>query len=116
MNIKVLKSKIHNAVVTAHNIDYDGSIGIDANLIKAARLSVYEKVHLLNIDNGERLETYVIEAKPESKEICVYGAAAHLIQTGQRIIILSYATINKNEANNYKPKVVHLDKNNTIVD
>ena len=116
MNIKILKSKIHNAVVTAHNIDYDGSIGIDANLIKAASLSVYEKVHLLNIDNGRRLETYVIEAKAGSKEICIYGAAAHLIQTGQRIIILSYATIDGNETNNYKPKVVYLDKNNTILD
>jgi len=113
MNIKVLKSKIHNAVVTDHNLDYDGSIGIDANLIKAARLSVYEKVHLLNIDNGKRLETYVIEEKSGSKNICIYGAAAHLIQTGQRIIILSYAAIDENEASNYKPTVVHLDKNNT---
>ena len=116
MNIKVLKSKIHNAVVTEHNLSYDGSIGIDSDLIKAARLSVYEKVHLLNIDNGERLETYVIEAKSGSKEICIYGAAAHLIQTGQRIIILSYAAIDENEINNYKPKVVRLDKNNTILD
>jgi aspartate 1-decarboxylase len=116
MNIKVLKSKIHNAVVTDHNLDYDGSIGIDADLIKAAHLSVYEKVHLLNIDNGQRLETYVIEAESGSKKICIYGAAAHLIQTGQRIIILSYASIDENETNNYKPKVVHLDKNNTILD
>ena len=116
MNIKVLKSKIHNAVVTDHNLNYDGSIGIDADLIKAAHLSVYEKVHLLNIDNGQRLETYVIESKAGSKDICIYGAAAHLIQTGQRIIILSYAAIDENETNNYKPKVVRLDKNNTILD
>ena len=116
MKIKVLKSKIHNAIVTKHNLDYDGSIGIDLDLIKAANLFLYEKVHLLNIDNGERLETYVIEGEPGSKEICVFGAAAHRIQTGQRIIILSYATIDKNEADNYKPKVVHLDKNNTILD
>ena len=116
MNIKVLKSKIHNAVVTGHNIDYDGSIVIDADFIKAAGLSVYEKVHLLNIDNGQRLETYVIEAKSGSKEICIYGAAAHLIQTGQRIIILSYATVSENEIDNYKPQIVHLDKNNTILD
>ena len=83
---------------------------------KNQAVMVYEKVHLLNIDNGERLETYVIEAKSGSKEICIYGAAAHLIQTGQRIIILSYAAIDENETNNYKPKVVHLDKNNTILD
>ena len=116
MKIKVLKSKIHNALVTNHNLDYDGSIGIDSELIRAAHLSLYEKVHLLNIDNGERLETYVIEGEPGSKEICIYGAAAHRIQTGQRIIILSYATIFKNEAENYTPKVVCLDKNNTILD
>ena len=116
MNIKVLKSKIHNALVTNHNLDYDGSIGIDSELITAAGLSLYEKVHLLNIDNGERLETYVIESAPGSKEICVYGAAAHRIQTGQRIIILSYATIFKNEAEKHTPKVVYLYKNNTILD
>ena len=116
MKIKVLKSKIHNATVTGHNIDYDGSISIDPYLIRAAGLSLYEKVHLLNIDNGERLETYVIEGKPNSKEICIYGAAAHLIQTGQKIIILSYATISKHETDNHLPTVIHLDKNNTISD
>ena len=116
MKIKVLKSKIHNAVVTDHNIHYDGSIGIDASLIKAAGLSVFEKVHLLNIDNGERLETYVIEAEPGSKEICIYGAAAHLMKTGQRIIILSYASMSKNDMRNFKPNIIHLDENNIILD
>ena len=116
MNIKVLKSKIHNAIVTAHNINYDGSIGIDSELIKAAGLSVFEKVHLLNIDNGQRLETYVIESKAGSKDICIYGAAAHLIQTGQRIIILSYASINKKDVEKFQPKVLYLDKNNTILE
>ena len=93
MQIKVLKSKIHNAIVTHHNVEYDGSIGIDPCLLKAVNLFPYEKVHLLNIDNGERLETYVIEGKHGSSEVAVYGAAAHKIQTGHRIIILSYALI-----------------------
>ena len=116
MEIKVLKSKIHNAIVTDHNVDYDGSIGLDANLIKAANFSVYEKVHVLNIDNGQRLETYVIEEDSGSGNICVYGAAAHLIKTGQRVIILSYASISTNVVASHKPTVIRLDQHNNIQD
>ena len=92
MKIKVLKSKIHNAVVTDHNLNYDGSIGIDADLIKAAHLSVYEKVHLLNIDNGERLETYVIEGELKG-EIGMNGPAALKMAVGHIVIIVSYAIL-----------------------
>ena len=116
MTIKVLKSKIHNAIVTGHNVDYDGSIGLDASLIKAANFSVYEKVHVLNIDNGQRLETYVIEEGSGSGNICVYGAAAHLIKTGHRIIILSYASISISEAKKHRPTTIRLDTNNHIKD
>jgi len=115
MQIKVLKSKIHNAIVTDHNLEYDGSVGIDPNILEAVNLSPYEKVHLLNIDNGERLETYAIKGRRNSSEICIYGAAAHKIQTGHRIIILSYALIDDKEFDSYLPKVVHLNNNNQIV-
>ena len=114
MIIKVLKSKIHNEIVTNHNVDYDGSIGLDANLMEAANLSVYEKVHVLNVDNGERIETYVIQGDRGSGNVCIYGAAAHLIQTGQRIIVLSYASLSVDKASSYIPTVVHLDQNNKI--
>ena len=114
MKIKVLKSKIHNAKVTHHNVNYDGSIGIDASLIEAASFVKYEKVHVLNINNGERLETYVIEEARGSGNICIYGAAAHLIQAGQQIIILSYASIDADLASSHTPFVVHLDNNNHI--
>ena len=116
MKIKVLKSKIHNAVVTNHNVEYDGSIGLDENLIKAANFSGYEKVHVLNIDNGERLETYIIKEAAGSGRVCVYGAAAHLIKTGQRIIVLSYASILKDEALNHKPTTIYLGPDNQIKD
>lgn len=114
MEIKVLKSKIHNACVTHHSLDYDGSIGLDSDIIKAAGFFPYEKVHLLNIDNGERLETYIIKESAGSKNICVYGAAAHLIKTGQRIIILSYASISSDAVESHKPTIIHLDRQNNI--
>ena len=87
MEIKVLKSKIYNACVTHHSLDYDGSIGLDSDIIKAAGFFPYEKVHLLNIDNGERLETYIIEEGRGTKNVCVYGAAAHLIKTVGSLVI-----------------------------
>ena len=116
MEIKVLKSKIHNAIVTDHNVDYHGSIGIDINLIELGGFSVYEKVHVLNLDNGQRLETYIIEENRGSKNICIYGAAAHLIQSGQRIIILSYASLSNSLAKKHKPTVLHLDETNSVKD
>ena len=115
MQIKVLKSKIHNAMVTNHNVKYDGSVGIDPNLLEKVHLIPYEKVHLLNINNGERLETYVIEGKRGSGEISVYGAAAHRIKTGHQIIILAYCMINKDSINQHIPKVICLNNKNQIV-
>ena len=106
MQIKVLKSKIHNATVTHHNVEYDGSIGIDPCLLEAVNLFPHEKVHLLNIDNGERLETYVIKGKRGTSEVAIYGAAAHKIKTGHRIIILSYALINSSEIKAYDKIII----------
>ena len=115
MQIKVLKSKIHNATVTDHSLEYDGSVGIDPDLLAASGLAPYEKVHLLNIDNGERLETYAIKGKKGSAEISIYGAAAHKIQTGHRIIILAYALIDENSIDSHVPKVIHLNNDNQVL-
>ena len=114
MKIKVLKSKIHNATVTYHDINYDGSIGIDAELIEVGNFRKFEKVHVLNTDNGQRLETYIIEETRGSGKICIYGAAAHRIQKGQKIIILSYASINIEQSSVHTPTVVHVNQSNQV--
>jgi len=114
MKIELLKSKIHRAIVTDANLDYVGSLSLDENLIKAANLYEYEKIQVLNITNGARLETYVIKAPAGSGEVCVNGAAAHLVSTGDLIIIASYCQLNVEEVESFKPTVVLVDKNNEI--
>jgi len=116
MQIKLLKSKIHRAKVTDANLDYEGSIAIDSDLMKAANIKDYEKVHVLDITNGARLETYVIPDSPGSKSICINGAAAHLINRGDRVIILSYCSIDCDDLNNHKPKIIRLNEQNNIID
>lgn len=116
MKIKALKSKIHNARVTDANLEYEGSISIDPYLLDRAGLQAYEKVHVLDLTNGERVETYVIKGAPGSGEICINGAAAHLIKTGDVVIILSYATFNKDELKKHHPLIIFLDKNNRPLD
>ena len=116
MIVRALKSKIHRAVVTDANINYIGSISIDKNLMKAANLLEYEKVQILNITNGNRLDTYVIEGIENSGEICINGAAAHLVNPRDIVIIVSYCDIDHQELKIHKPFVVHVDKNNKIID
>lgn len=116
MKIKLLKSKIHRAKVTDANLEYEGSIAIDSELMKAANIVDYEKVHVLDITNGARLETYVIPDTPGSKSICINGAAAHLVNAGDRVIILSYCSMDYNISNNYKPKIIRLNEQNNILD
>jgi len=111
-NLILLKSKIHNAVVTSTKLDYEGSIEIDRELIQRAGLCVYEKVHVLNISTGSRLETYVIEGQAGSREISLNGAAARLAQKGDRLIILAYVVITEAEARNWRPTIVKLDEDN----
>lgn len=106
MTIELLKSKIHRVTVTDANIDYQGSITIDEALIEAAGMIPFEKVHVLDINNGERLETYVIKGEYGSGEICVNGAAARKVNVGDIVIILSYAQMTPEEAKNFKPIVV----------
>lgn len=112
MLITVCKSKIHRATITDSDLNYVGSISIDADLMKAADLVAYEKVQIANITNGERLETYVIEGEAGSGAIGLNGAAARKGNIGDLIIIIAYGHIEKDKADGYQPKFVHVDKNN----
>ncbi len=114
MQIEILKSKIHRATVTEADINYVGSITIDENLMKAANIIEFEKVHVLNINNGERIETYVIKGKKGSGIICLNGAAARKFFAGDIIIIASYAIMDFEEAKKFRPSLVFPDKNNQL--
>ena len=111
----MLKSKLHRATVTEANIQYEGSITIDKDLMEAADMLPYEQVHVLDIDNGARLETYVIEGERGSGVICINGAAARLVSAGDKVIIISYQTISEADAINLDPKLVYVDSRNRIV-
>ena len=115
MMITICKSKIHRATITEANVDYEGSITIDATLMKAADIVPFEKVQVANINNGERLETYVIEGEPDSGIICLNGAAARKGNPGDLVIIISYGLYDKNEAEQVKPKIVKVDNNNKLI-
>tara|TARA_Y100001970_G_scaffold290925_1_gene426267 strand:- start:458 stop:808 length:351 start_codon:yes stop_codon:yes gene_type:complete len=114
LKISVLKSKIHRATVTDANLDYIGSITLDPILMEAAGLYEYEKVHVLNISNGNRLETYVIQGELDSGEVCINGAAAHLVSKGDLVIIVAYCSIDVNELGLLSPSIVHVDSKNHI--
>jgi len=109
MKIEVLKSKIHRVTVTDANLNYIGSITIDKNLMDAANLIEFEKVWVLNNNNGERFETYVIEGERGSGIICLNGAAARLVQPGDVILIVSYAQMDFEEAKTFKPIIIFPD-------
>ncbi len=110
------KSKIHRAVITQAELHYEGSLTIDLDLMEAADLLAYEKVSVVNVNNGERLETYVIPGERGSKTICLNGAAARKGQVGDLIIIISYAQLNEDELKSFEPTVILVDANNNIVD
>jgi len=112
MKLKILKSKIHRATVTEACLDYEGSISIDAKLMQSAGIVNYEKVHVLNITNGNRLETYAIPSE-RAGHICINGAAAHLVSPKDLVIIVAYAQMEYQEAKNFNPKIVLVDQNNT---
>ncbi len=114
MLIEVLKSKIGHASVTQAELHYEGSITIDANLIKAVGIIPGEKVQVLNENTGSRLETYVIAGNPGSGEICLNGPAARHGYIGDRLIILSYAQCEPQEARRLQPQIIYLDKSNKI--
>lgn len=112
----MLKSKIHRAVVTDANLNYVGSITIDQNILDAVDILVNEKVHIVNNNNGERFETYVISGEAGSGQICLNGAAARLVQPGDIVIIMAYAMLNENEVNTYHPRVAIMNADNSIAE
>ena len=116
MRRTLFKSKIHRGTVTQADLDYEGSITVDAELMRAADILPYEKVHIWNRSNGSRLETYALEAPAGSGVICVNGAAAHHAKPGDIVIIATFVETNDDaEAHAWKPVVVHVDANNRIV-
>jgi len=114
MMIEMLKSKIHRATVTGAELDYTGSVAIDPALVEAVGLHEFEKVDVLDIDNGARLTTYVILGEPG--EICVNEAAARLVQKGDRVIIAAYAQLDESETESFRPKTVLVDEINAITE
>lgn len=116
MRRRMMKSKVHRATVTGADLHYVGSITVDADLMAAADLTEYEQVAVVDIDNGSRLETYVIEGAPGSGDICLNGAAARLVSPGDKVIIISYADYDQAELGSYEPTVVHVDSANGIVE
>lgn len=114
MILTMLKGKIHRATVTQAELNYVGSITIDKTLMEASGIIENEKVQIVDINNGARLETYVIPGKRDSGVICLNGAAARLVQPEDKVIIIAYAQMNEYEAKTYKPKVVFMNDDNTI--
>ncbi|MBC8386984.1 MAG: aspartate 1-decarboxylase [Actinobacteria bacterium] len=115
MKIIILKSKIHRAVITNTDINYVGSITIDSELLEHASIRPFEKVLVASIDSGERLETYVIEGKRGSREVCLNGAAAKKISKGDKVIIMSFAIVDEKEAARLSPIIVRVNNKNEIV-
>ena len=114
MTIQMLKSKIHRAVVKQAELNYVGSITVDSELLDAAGIYEYEKVQIVDVNNGSRFETYTIAGEPGSGMICLNGAAARCVSEGDRIILMAYADVTPEEAKTHKPKVVFVDDNNGI--
>lgn len=114
MQVEMLQGKIHRATVTQAELNYVGSITIDEALLEASGIREYQKVQVVDIDNGSRLETYTIAGERNSGVICVNGAAARLVSVGDKVIIMSYAAYEANELTDYTPKVVFVDENNGV--
>lgn len=112
----MFKSKIHRASITQADLNYEGSLTVDEELMEAANMLTYEKISIVNINNGERIETYLIAGERGSRTICLNGAAARRGAVGDRIIIISYANMTEEEAIKHKPTVVLVDDHNNIVD
>lgn len=116
MNVIICKSKIHRARVTNCDLDYEGSLEIDINLMKEAGILPYEKIQVVNITNGERLETYAIPGKPDSRILRLNGAAAHKGKPGDIITVMSFGIFSEEEASSVVPKIIVLNETNNIID
>ncbi|MDR0968581.1 MAG: aspartate 1-decarboxylase [Holosporaceae bacterium] len=115
MEVEILRSKLHRATVTQTELNYAGSVTVDEDLMDAAGLFEYEKVQIVNINNGVRFETYAIKGSRGSGTICLNGAAARCAQTGDKVIIIAYARATPQEAKDFKPTIVLLDDKNKAV-
>jgi aspartate 1-decarboxylase len=115
MRRTMLKSKIHRATVTASDLNYVGSITIDPNLLEAADILPHEQVHVVDVDNGARFETYTLVGERGSGVIQVNGAAARLVHAGDTVIVISYADYSREDLASYEPVVVHVDRSNVII-
>ena len=112
----VLRSKIHRATVTQADLGYVGSISIDEELMEESGIVEWEKIVVLDVTNGSRLETYAIKAPRGSGEICINGAAAHLVNPGDLVILLTYQGVEEGEIENHQPRIVHVDEQNKIIE
>lgn len=115
MLLEFLNSKIHRATITDSDLNYVGSITIDADILDAANIKEYQKVEILDINNGERFQTYAIKGERKSKIFCVNGAAARKVQKGDKVIIVTYGYFLEEELKNHKPVIIQIDDNNNIV-
>ena len=115
MQIEMLYSKIHRATVTDANLNYVGSITIDADILEKANMLECQKVDILNINNGERFQTYIIKGERGKRDFCLNGAAARKAQIGDKIIICAYVHLTIDEARTFKPTIVQIDENNNIL-
>ena len=114
MTIQMLKGKIHRAIVVQAERDYVGSVTVDPVLMEAAGIFEYEKVQIVDVENGNRFETYTIEGEPGSGMICLNGAAARMVSVGDHVILMAYCDLTPEEAKTHKPKVVFVDEKNRI--
>jgi aspartate 1-decarboxylase len=114
MQRSMFKSKIHRATVTEANLEYEGSITIDQDLMEAADMLPNEEIHVWNIDNGARLSTYILPGPRGTGTVCINGAAAHLVKPGHKVILATFAQMNAEEARNHKPTVILVDQDNAI--
>lgn len=114
MTVSMLKGKIHRAVVKQAELNYVGSITVDSELLEAAGIFEYERVHIVDVENGNRFETYTIAGEPGSGMICLNGAAARQVQVGDHVILMAYCQMEPQEAQNHKPYVVFVDEDNRI--
>ena len=114
MRLSMFKSKIHRATVTEANVDYEGSLTIDEDLLDAANMLPWEEVHVWDVDNGARLVTYILPGPRGSGMVCINGAAAHLVKPGDKVILATYAAMEEEEARKHQPMVILVDENNRI--
>lgn len=116
MQLEMLKGKIHRATVTQANLHYVGSVTIDSDLLEAAGIREFEKVCIADVNNGNRLETYTMKGAAGSGVICLNGAAAHYVEVGDKVIIMNYAQMTPEEADNWKPYIVIVDDDNKPIE